>query len=532
MRRLFGVVALAVGIGLAHAAERPRSVNGYITEVLPEPELIRQVRHQKVAERRKGLCVIVHRGASAFAPENTLEAYAAAMDYGADGCEVDIRRTADGVLVLFHDDMLDHLTNGFGTVDDLTYFELLSLKPRFVYGAADRQTRPPTFAALLVLAQQRAMLLHLDVKQKGLEADIAKLLDAADVWDHVVVVNTDTAPTLAKDPGVRLLRFKVSGLYDGRKDLDPDAVRAALAKPGDAIMVDDPRVAARELKRPAYAPEHLPKGLRTGVSPPSALPDTPARNEVEGAPPRIPASYLRRRVPELERLSAEELVRLLGAGPASERIEVDGPGDYRVRRTERILDRAWAAQRLGELGKKTPEIVAALEMLVRNRSLHRDWIYHGLDGAMAVRALAALGARESAPVLIDAFRRTDPALERVVNRSFGPYPLAWTDFRPKMYVLPALGDLPCEASKQFLMEYVALPEARVRELSPPAYDEATKALMKQPLSPTEIEALLRSSNGAVRGTALLECLDRPSTARTAALRAAAPWAIDIPRARR
>ena len=52
-----------------------------------------------------GTVVMVHRGAAAFAPENTLEAYAAALDYGADGCEVDLRRTADGVLVLFHDDM-------------------------------------------------------------------------------------------------------------------------------------------------------------------------------------------------------------------------------------------------------------------------------------------------------------------------------------------------------------------------------------------------------------------------------------------
>src|SRR4029077_9705680 len=106
---------------------------------------------------------------SAFAPENTLEAYAAAMDFGADGCEMDLRRTRDGVLVLFHDDMLDHLTDGFGTVSEVTYHELLSLKPREVYGTADGSTRPPTFAALLELTRKRAMLLHLDVKEPGLE---------------------------------------------------------------------------------------------------------------------------------------------------------------------------------------------------------------------------------------------------------------------------------------------------------------------------------------------------------------------------
>jgi glycerophosphoryl diester phosphodiesterase len=51
-----------------------------------------------VAERRAGPAVIVHRGAWAFAPENSLAAYAAAMDYGADGREVDLRRTREDVL--------------------------------------------------------------------------------------------------------------------------------------------------------------------------------------------------------------------------------------------------------------------------------------------------------------------------------------------------------------------------------------------------------------------------------------------------
>ena len=43
-----------------------------------------------------GTIVICHRGNSSAAPENTLEAYAGAMDYGADGCEFDLRRTRDG----------------------------------------------------------------------------------------------------------------------------------------------------------------------------------------------------------------------------------------------------------------------------------------------------------------------------------------------------------------------------------------------------------------------------------------------------
>src|SRR5689334_2856612 len=64
-------------------------------------------RHQRVAVRRGITQIICHRGAVEFAHENTLEAYRATFDLGADGNEIDIRATKDGVLVCFHDDMLD-----------------------------------------------------------------------------------------------------------------------------------------------------------------------------------------------------------------------------------------------------------------------------------------------------------------------------------------------------------------------------------------------------------------------------------------
>jgi glycerophosphoryl diester phosphodiesterase len=498
----------------------PAGALGYVRQIPLEAPAERAERHRRVAERRAGTVVMVHRGAAAFAPENTLEAYAAAMDYGADGCEIDIRRTADGVLVLFHDDMLDQLTEGFGTVEQVTYYELLSLRRRFVYGTAAKETRPPTLAAVLALALQRAMLLHLDIKRPGLEADISRMLDEADAWDHVVAVNTSTAPALARDPRVKLLAYKGPGLYDGRKDLDPEAVRAQLARPGQMIMVDDPRVTASELGRTGYRPVPLPEGLRERWEP---------RFSAEAERGTFNAAAFTRRL-AASAPKPDELLRMLTAGDDL-RARYGAEGAEAEERTRRILTRAWAAQRLGALGRKTPETVAALEVQLRRRSLHRDWMYHGLDGAMAARALGMLGATESAPALIDAFRRVDPELEKVRNPEFGPYPLAWTDFRTKMYVLPALGELRTDAGKAFLMEYLATEEARARELAPLSYEAATRALFRHSLSRREVEALLRRSNTAVRGTALLECLDRPTRERSAALKAVLPWAAKLPRAK-
>jgi hypothetical protein len=77
--RVFAFVALLATRWPATASSGPPPLKGYITELPPESASERAARHQKVAERRAGTIVIVHRGASAFAPENTLEAYAAAI---------------------------------------------------------------------------------------------------------------------------------------------------------------------------------------------------------------------------------------------------------------------------------------------------------------------------------------------------------------------------------------------------------------------------------------------------------------------
>ncbi|MBI2926912.1 MAG: glycerophosphodiester phosphodiesterase family protein [Verrucomicrobia bacterium] len=496
---------------------------GYVRGVPPESAPAREARHRKVAERRAGPVIIVHRGAWAFAPENTLEAYAAAMDYGADGCEVDVRRTADGVLVLFHDDMLDRLTDGLGAVNQITYYELLALRPQLRQGTATRQTRPPTFAALLILARQRAMLLHLDIKEPGLEEELARLLDEADLWDHVVAVNTANAPKLLQHPKLKLLAYK-TGLYEGRRDVDPPSVREALTTPGQMLIVDDPRVVARELGRPAYRPVPLPGGLREFYS--LGITYTSA-----DYPVLVPMAHVRRLSFRINFRSVKDLLGLLGGDDLHERTQPEGSEAYQRRRTERIVERAWAAQRLGQRGRRSARAVERLEFQVRHRSLHRDWKYHGLDGALATRALAELGATGSAPVLIEAFRRIDPELKTVASPEFRQYPLAWTDWRAKMYILAALGELRTEAAKRFLLEYLALDEIAARELGPPQFEEATRALLRHHLNRAELEALLRSRHSAVRGTAILEFLDHPTKERTAALRALAPWALELPRAR-
>ena len=73
------------------------------------------------ARRERSTLVNLHRGAWEFAPPNTLAAFRAALYYGADVLEVDIRRSADGQLVCFHDDAVDGDLDGIGLVAELRY---------------------------------------------------------------------------------------------------------------------------------------------------------------------------------------------------------------------------------------------------------------------------------------------------------------------------------------------------------------------------------------------------------------------------
>lgn len=71
--------------------------------------------------------IYAHRGASGYAPENTLSAFKKALEMGAQGIELDVQFSKDGVVMVMHDDTLDRTTNGSGRVESHTLEELKKL---------------------------------------------------------------------------------------------------------------------------------------------------------------------------------------------------------------------------------------------------------------------------------------------------------------------------------------------------------------------------------------------------------------------
>ena len=74
--------------------------------------------------------VIAHRGSSARAPENTLAAFRAALEDGADGIELDARLTADDVVVVMHDDNLSRVTGSPGRISEMSFEQLRAVSVR------------------------------------------------------------------------------------------------------------------------------------------------------------------------------------------------------------------------------------------------------------------------------------------------------------------------------------------------------------------------------------------------------------------
>lgn len=130
--------------------------------------------------------VIGHRGAAAYAPENTLEGIHTAADMGVDWVELDVKLTRDQVPVIFHDDTLDRTTNGSGALAETDYEDLKQLEAGSWYGESFIGIKIPTLEEAVDVLLDRGLGLNLEIKPcAGREKETAEAaLDVlSQIWD-------------------------------------------------------------------------------------------------------------------------------------------------------------------------------------------------------------------------------------------------------------------------------------------------------------------------------------------------------------
>ena len=128
-----------------------------------------------------------HRGASEYAPENTLSSFYLGLFCGANGIETDVQKTKDGVLVLFHDDTVDRVTNGSGRVSDFTLEELQNLT---VFSTDRKYTdRIVTFEEFLQKFGWRDLQFAIELKQPEIERETIALLEQYRMLEKTILTS-------------------------------------------------------------------------------------------------------------------------------------------------------------------------------------------------------------------------------------------------------------------------------------------------------------------------------------------------------
>lgn len=185
--------------------------------------------------------LIAHRGGRALAPENTIPALEEAMErWGADMLEIDVHATADGEVVVIHDETVDRTTDGTGRVDGRSLADLQALDAGFRFTPDDGRTFPfrgqdirvPTLREVLQTLPTARLIIEL--KSAAVEGPLAALLDETGAAHRVQVASGGRfrkkmrrTPLLQSACSSELWRFFLAQLAGvaGRVRWDVDALQ-------------------------------------------------------------------------------------------------------------------------------------------------------------------------------------------------------------------------------------------------------------------------------------------------------------------
>lgn len=158
--------------------------------------------------------VWAHRGTSSEMPENTLEAFALAIEQGADGFELDVQRSADGELVVCHDETVDRTSDGTGAIVELALAELrrLELGRDGLSGV-----RMPTLREVFELVRGTDVVVNVELKNSveryaGMEAAVLELVAEFGIGERIWLSSFNHY-SLAELAGTRLGGVRLGVLY-------------------------------------------------------------------------------------------------------------------------------------------------------------------------------------------------------------------------------------------------------------------------------------------------------------------------------
>ncbi|MCG7343966.1 glycerophosphodiester phosphodiesterase [Sporosarcina sp. ACRSL] len=179
---------------------------------------------------RKQVHNVAHRGATGYAPENTIAAFDLAVDMKADYIEIDVQRSEDGELVVIHDTTVDRTTDGTGQVGDLSFEELRGLDAGSWFGEQFAGESLPTFEEVLdryygkigIFVELKAPELYPGIEKQVAEALRERNLDKPQ--NEKIIIQSFNFESMKKMDAL-LPRVPVGVLTSNTADTTPEALQ-------------------------------------------------------------------------------------------------------------------------------------------------------------------------------------------------------------------------------------------------------------------------------------------------------------------
>lgn len=156
--------------------------------------------------------IFAHRGMSGHAPENTMAAFRMAVELGCKAIELDVQLTADGEVVICHDETVDRTTNGTGLLHTYSLSELQKLDAGRWFDERFAGERIPTLEEALTFFKHADVTVNIELKNipipyAGIEKKVVELVNRYAMRERVIISSFDhlcLQRVAAIDPFVRL----------------------------------------------------------------------------------------------------------------------------------------------------------------------------------------------------------------------------------------------------------------------------------------------------------------------------------------
>ncbi len=221
------------------------------------------------------LTVVACHGVPGDAPENTFAAFERAIQLGANGIKVDVRKTKDGKLILMQDTTIDRTTDGKGYVESLLYDEIQLYDAGSWMDKKFKGQKAPLLSDVLKFAKANNIKVFLDVKQQGIEDKILSLIEELGVakqiyfWGNLWGIRGLESELPGKDlvfiAPQNLTKEAIEKAHAEKKHVvttlldcdDRESIKERLMKGADVALVDYPCLVKDILQR-----ERIPKATK------------------------------------------------------------------------------------------------------------------------------------------------------------------------------------------------------------------------------------------------------------------------------